>query len=170
MNKYRKILFKHLDGIVCIPTVLALHKTQILNFIFRKKIFSINDILKEKKINPGYLSISLRTLRSLNMIDFNPQKDELNHKYKIKNNFKKIFNDINRINNIQKILINHNKFINLSEDELNVYLDTVLKINLNKLENQIEKSSYNYIEGIIIGAPKKLKCYLDINSGPVISC
>ncbi len=151
MNKYRKILFKHLDGIVCIPTILALHKIQILDFIFKKKIFSINDILKEKIINPGYLNISLRTLRSLNMIDFNPQNDELNHKYIIKNNFKKIFNDINRINNIQKILINHNEFINLSEDELNDYLDIILKINLNKLENQIQKLSYNYIEGIIIG-------------------
>ena len=33
MSKYRKILFQHLDGIVCIPTILAFHKTDIFNFI-----------------------------------------------------------------------------------------------------------------------------------------
>ena len=105
MNKYRKILFKHLDGIVCIPTILALDKIQILDFIFKKKVFSINDLLNEKKINPGYLSISLRTLRSLNMIDFTPQDDELNHKYIVKNNFQKVFHDINKINNLKKGII-----------------------------------------------------------------
>ena len=151
MNKYRKILFNHLDGIVCITTILALHKTQILDFIFRQRIFSINDILNEKKISPGYLSISLRTLRSLDMIDFNHKDDELSHKYIIKNNFKNIFNDINKINNIQKILIDHSQFIHLSEDELNDYLDAILKINLNEFKNKIDESSYNYIEGIIIG-------------------
>ena len=151
MNNYRKILFKHLDGIVCIPTILALQKIEIIEFILTKKIFSINDILSEKKVNPGYLSISLRTLRSLNIIDFKPQNSELNHKYIIKNNFNVIFNEIKKINNIQKLLINHNKFIYLSDDELSDYLDTILEINLSELKNQNPESLYNYFEGIIIG-------------------
>ena len=151
MNNYRKILFKHLDGIVCIPTILAFQKIEIIDFILTKKIFSINDILNEKEVSPGYLSISLRTLRSLDIIDFKPQNNELNHKYIIKNNFYLIFNEIKKINNIQKLLINHNKFIYLSDYELSDYLDAILKINLSELKNQSTESHCNYIEGIIIG-------------------
>ena len=52
MNKYRKILFQHLDCIVCIPTILALYKADILTeegatipFEINAKDFSSNEKL-----------------------------------------------------------------------------------------------------------------------------
>ena len=58
MNRYRKILFQHLDGIVLIPTIIGLDKSGILDLINKYESFTINNILKDKKINTGYLNVS----------------------------------------------------------------------------------------------------------------
>ena len=53
MNKYREILFQHLDGIVLIPTLTGLYKSGILDLIIEKQKFSIMELSKHKKLNPS---------------------------------------------------------------------------------------------------------------------
>ena len=47
MNNYKNILFEHLDGIVLIPTIVALDHVGILNSIFKLKKFNINAFKKK---------------------------------------------------------------------------------------------------------------------------
>tara|TARA_Y100000590_G_C15705523_1_gene1008428 strand:+ start:296 stop:1837 length:1542 start_codon:yes stop_codon:yes gene_type:complete len=151
MNKYRKILFQHLDGIVCIPTILALNKSGILNLIIQKKIFSIEDLLKKKSISSGYFNVSLRILRSLNFLDFECKKNELKNIYHINNNFLEILNYIEKIELLDKILSYHINYNKLSEIELKNYITNIENFNLTKLRKELHSNYYNFFEGIIIG-------------------
>jgi len=83
MSNYREILFKHLDGIVLIPTIIGLKKTNILNSISNKISFSINEINKNNNFNVGYLNITLRTLRNCNLLEFKEHKYYLDSRYKV---------------------------------------------------------------------------------------
>ena len=54
-KKLRNILFRHLDGIAIIPTVAALTKIGIINFIKGHHVFLFSDLQSNFKINDGYL-------------------------------------------------------------------------------------------------------------------
>ena len=151
MNKYRKILFQHLDGIVCIPTILALYKTDILNSIIKKKSFSIEDLLKEKNISAGYFNVSLRTLRSLDFLIYEFKNNELKDIYHLNNNFLKILTYIEQIQLIDKILYYHINYNKLSKIELENYITQIENFNLTKIREGSPDNYYNLFEGIIIG-------------------
>ena len=151
INIYKKKLFQHLDGIVFVPTIIGLNKSGILNLMLKKKSFSIENILYDKKINPGYLNISLRTLRTLNFLHFECKKNELKNIYHINNNFIKISNYIKNNVSINKILHYHINYINLSALDLDNYLTEIENINLSNLKENLSEKNYNLFEGIAIG-------------------
>ncbi len=66
MNKYtlRATLFRHLDGITVIPTLVELHKSGILKLIQKSDEFHFTDISNQLEINNGYVNVALRILSS----------------------------------------------------------------------------------------------------------
>ena len=107
MNKYKKKLFQHLDGIVLIPTLLGLEKSGILKEIITKKEFSINSLSKEIDFNAGYLNVSLRVLTSSGLIINNNDKNELKRIYKINNNLIKLIRSVKKLNELDEVILYH---------------------------------------------------------------
>ena len=65
-------LFKHLDGIVLIPTIIELEKKKILsNF----KDCSLSELTNRYKANEAYLNVALRLLCSQGLLDQNIHDD-----------------------------------------------------------------------------------------------
>ena len=150
MTNYREILFKHLDGIVLIPTIISLEKIAILNSISDKITFSINEINKNNNFNAGYLNVSLRTLRNCNLLEFKEDKYYLDSRYKVTNNFKQIINNLNYFHEISYLLSFYLKS-ELTKKDINEYsksiqsLTKILKQNINPNILKV------YLEGILLG-------------------
>ena len=150
MTNYREILFKHLDGIVLIPTIISLEKIGILNSISDKITFSINEINKNNNFNAGYLNISLRTLRNCNLLEFKEDKYYLDSRYKVTNNFIQIINNLNYFHEISCLLSFYLKS-ELTKKDINEYtksiqsLTKILKKNINPNILKV------YLEGILLG-------------------
>lgn len=62
-KELRTDLFRHLDGIVSAPTLVALHKKGVLNFLLQNKEAEIKTLSQEFGANEGYLNVALRTLK-----------------------------------------------------------------------------------------------------------
>jgi len=157
MSNYREILFKHLDGIVLIPTIIGLKKTGILNSISNKISFSINEINENNNFNVGYLNISLRTLRNCNLLKFKENKYYLDSRYKVTNNYKKIINSFNYMDEISRLISFYLKSNKLSNQDIKDY--SKLIINLIKIFNKNDLDSKIltiYLEGILPRIKSKL--------------
>jgi hypothetical protein len=153
MNSYRKILFQHLDGIVLLPTIVALNKIGLLQIIKTNKRFTIEELTSVKKIFPGYLNISLRILRCSNLLDFIDKQDEFKNIYFTNHNFDKILNNIEEIDKIDSILPYHANFITLNKKEQIKFIRILkdLDLLLSKKDTAFASNFYNNLEGIIIG-------------------
>lgn len=66
----RSNIFKHLDGIVTAPVIVALQKKNVLDFILEKKSVKISEITETIPSNEGYLNVALRTLASQGFLDY----------------------------------------------------------------------------------------------------
>ncbi|MDA9264509.1 hypothetical protein N9P71_06575, partial [Saprospiraceae bacterium] len=62
--QFRSELFRHLDGIVTIPTAYLLHSSGVLDFILSEGKTTLKSIASKFKANDGYLNIALRVLAS----------------------------------------------------------------------------------------------------------
>ena len=153
MSKYRKILFQHLDGIVLIPTIIALDKIGLLDLINKNKTITINDIAKKIKVNPGYLNVSLRILHCSNILKFKSGNNELEHQYTKNQRFSNLIDNIHLIKHIYTITDYHVNFNKLNDLQLTQY--SKLSDDINHLlfdnKNQLSKTLYNNLEGLIIG-------------------
>ena len=152
MNKsHRKELFLHLEGIVLIPTLIALFNSNIIELIKSKKSFTIADISDKVDINTGYFNVSLRLLRSLNILDFNDKCDDFKNVYTINNNFNDFYSHINFIKDISSLISYHINFKCLSDSDFELYSKEIVNnidfLNKNKLQ---EIMKFN-INGIILG-------------------
>ena len=121
MSKYRKILFQHLDGIVLIPTIIALDKIGLLDLINKNKTITINDIAKKIKVNPGYLNVSLRILHCSNILKFKSGNNELEHQYTKNQRFSNLIDNIHLIKHIYTITDYHVNFNKLNDLQLTQY-------------------------------------------------
>ena len=61
-TQYRNELFCHLDGITVAPVAFALKDKGVLDFILKKKEYTLNEIVQEFDSNEGYLNVGLRML------------------------------------------------------------------------------------------------------------
>ena len=149
-KKFRNQLFLHLDGIVLIPTLSALNDTNILNLILEYKKFSINDISENiRNLNSGYLNVSLRLLRSLNLVNYKDTGDEFFNIYEIKDELIEFLKNKEIITSFNQILTLYNT-VNF---ENNINTNQIFKkIDILKERKEILPSQLFYnLQGVIIG-------------------
>ena len=63
-SELRNILFRHLDGIVTVPTAFSLYKKGVLDYILQHQKFSLQELAEKFNANEGYLNVALRVLAS----------------------------------------------------------------------------------------------------------
>lgn len=63
-NELRGILFRHLDGIVTVPTAYSLYKKGVLDYILQEQKATLQELRERFKANEGYLNVALRVLSS----------------------------------------------------------------------------------------------------------
>ena len=140
-KNHRKELFMHLDGITIIPTIIALEKLGIVEFIKKNNSFIINDIIEKFEISEGYLNIAIRSLLSLDILRIDFSQEYSNNKvYTVAqkkldfiNNFVNSENYIRLISIHIKLesIINNNATINTDElHSINSIFLANLSINL----------------------------------------
>ena len=151
MANYKEILFKHLDGIVLIPTIIGLKKVGLLKSISNKITFSINEINNNNDFNVGYLNISLRTLRNCDLLKFKENKYYLDSRYKITNNLKQIINNSIYLEPTLYLLSFYLKS-KLTSKDIDDYLKSI-KILIKIITNsQADSNKFNiYLEGVLLG-------------------
>ncbi len=78
-SELRGILFRHLDGIVTVPTAYSLHKMGVLEYILKQHKVSLQELRDKFKANEGYLNVALRVLASQGWLiqNVDNQKDEI---------------------------------------------------------------------------------------------
>lgn len=67
---YRQLLFRHLDGIVCIPIIGCLQENGMMEYIKSNECFSLHEVAQYKKSNVGYLHVALRCLASQGILKY----------------------------------------------------------------------------------------------------
>ena len=75
-SELRGILFRHLDGIVTVPTAYSLYKKGVLEYILQNKKASLKELTKEFNANEGYLNVALRVLCSQGWLHQNNDNNE----------------------------------------------------------------------------------------------
>jgi hypothetical protein len=78
-SELRGILFRHLDGIVTIPSAYSLYKNGVLDFILQQQKVSLHELTIKFNANEGYLNVALRVLASQGWLvqNIDNQKDEI---------------------------------------------------------------------------------------------
>ncbi|MDI1256806.1 MAG: class I SAM-dependent methyltransferase [Flavobacterium sp.] len=66
----RSTIFRHLDGLVIVPTAFSLKKKGVLDFILEKKATNLSIISSAFKANEGYINVALRALASQGFLDY----------------------------------------------------------------------------------------------------
>jgi len=69
-QQYRQRLFRHLDGIVCVPVFYALYKRSVFDHLLKESTIEISTLSKNLNANEGYLNVALRMLASQGWIDY----------------------------------------------------------------------------------------------------
>ena len=78
-SELRAILFRHLDGIVTVPSAFSLHNKGVLDYISSKQKVTLDELTSIFKANEGYLNVALRVLASQGWLvqQIDNQKDEI---------------------------------------------------------------------------------------------
>ena len=155
----RSELFRHLDGIVTIPTAYLLHTSGILNYILSKKSTSIDIIAKEFSANDGYLNVALRVLASQGWLEHKTSGDEItitvNDRSEMAFGLIPLYADAAELINISGHF-HPRKF----EDEPFKYLDRLfqnysdryaMESSNDPIETAVQNQILSHIEGIIVG-------------------
>ncbi|MAV93121.1 MAG: hypothetical protein CMG01_03030 [Candidatus Marinimicrobia bacterium] len=149
MKNFRETLFKHLDGIVLMPTILALKKVNIIQLINKKESFTINDLNKNNNINLGYLNVSLRTLMNCNLINLIEKNDINDYKFNSNKKLYKLTRNIDLIKNIDFLISFYLKINNLKNRDIKNYLNYINDL----ISSNYKKNSFlaDYFEGFLLG-------------------
>ena len=151
---YRKTLFIHLQGIVLIPILNALFSSKMIQNILNKKKFSLRDMNNEKH-NVGYMNVALRNLSSANLFKITFKNNELDNEYQITQEFIELYQHKDIISKFNSLLSYHNKFIDLDDESLIEYNNTIdhcidILIEL-KTKDFREKYFIERFEGVLLG-------------------
>ena len=160
-KKYREELFLYINGIVIIPTLRALSDLNILNYMNSTNSFSLDELIEEFKVNPGYINVALRTLLSIKLLYRNDNDIEQNIYYIDKEYLKtinglheeiKICSDLTyEFLNFRTMILDNlkppTKTINLFK-ECNRIFDRLEK---EIIENGFKKNIHKYLIGSVLG-------------------
>ena len=67
-KRLRGKLFKHLDGLVTAPTLVALNEKGVLEHFLKQNENSLSDLTAKYQANEGYLNVALRILASQGLL------------------------------------------------------------------------------------------------------
>ena len=122
-NKYRSLLFRHLDGISLLGPISQLSKTGISEFINKSDSFTLEDINSFKKCNLGYMNISLHLflcqgwLRKESDIYYKTNKG--NTAFQNLSYYAEIYEHVNHLVNCNSLIFNKSEPNNYMRDILN---------------------------------------------------
>ena len=68
-KELRGHLFRHLDGLVIIPTAYALSQRKVLKYLLEHREVSLDELSKKFSANKGYLNVAIRGLASQGWLD-----------------------------------------------------------------------------------------------------
>ncbi len=157
--QFRSELFRHLDGIVTIPTAYLLHSSGVLDFILSEGKTTLKSIASKFKANDGYLNVALRVLASQGWLVHktvgNDISISLNDRSELAFALIPLYSDSSELINISGHF-DSRKF----EEEPFKYLDRLFKNYSNRyglekstnlVEIEIQDQILSHIEGIIVG-------------------
>lgn len=160
-TQYRNELFRHLDGIAVAPVVFALKDKGVLDFILKKKEYTLNEIIQEFDGNEGYLNVGLRMLASQGWLEYKINDGEntitiaknerseiafkLVHKYEDVVGFMKISEEFHpRHFEAEQFTLLNRIFKKYTNQEYE-------PISENTAEHEIEAQISKHIEGVLVG-------------------
>ncbi len=157
--KLRSELFRHLDGIVTIPTVYLLHSKGILDFLRSERNTTLKSIASNFSANEGYLNVALRVLASQGWLLHETVGDTIsistNDRSDIAFGLIPLYADAAELINISGHF-HPRKF----EEEPLKYLDRLFQNYKNRYEmetsnnpivTEIQNQILSHIEGVIVG-------------------
>ena len=164
---YREQLFIHLDGITIIPTIAAIHKLGILDFINKNQSFYLSDIIDNNNtLNNGYLNIAIRNLLSINILSINDKEkySDIKKYYVSHKKLNQIISiiDNNDFNKLISIYLNFDKDLNMPGTDYDRKKTDSL-YNIIKNMEGINNSLYYYVEGLVLGPILSYLGYLNIS-------
>lgn len=155
----RSELFRHLDGIVTIPTAYLLHTSGILDYILSEGSTTLGAIGDKFEANDGYLNVALRVLASQGWLEHSIKQDEItiaiNDRSTIAFGLIPFYADAAELINVSGHF-HPRKF----EDEPFKYLDRLFQRYNDRygivesdepVVNEIQNQILRHIEGIIVG-------------------
>lgn len=164
MDRQKKVqlrseLFRHLDGIVTIPTAYLLHTSGILEYILKNQSTTLDSLVEKFNANDGYLNVALRVLASQGWLEYSVKSDvitvSINDRSKIAFGLIPHYADAAELINVSGHF-HPRKF----EDEPFKYLERLfqnytnkygMEISENSIESEIQNQILCHIEGIIVG-------------------
>ena len=160
-KKLRTELFRHLDGIVTIPSAYCLYAHGAIEKLLEAKEIDISDLSLSLGANEGYLNVAFRVLASQGWIDMSIDnsmdrvKYSCNDKTEIVNTYLPIFKECYELLQLSEYY-HHRRFeekpFRKLESIFNAYRENCNLSNpTNDLESEIQHQMLSHIEGIIIG-------------------
>ncbi len=153
----RSHIFKHLDGIVTAPVLVALQKKNLLDFILEQKKVDLKTLTEKFSANEGYLNVALRNLASQGYVDYfvNNNSNEItvfsNEKTEkiisLTPHYEKVIPFLH-----DSVLEDFQKFdSSIFESHLHLLEDFKNNFDENSDENSLENQVKKHIEGCIVG-------------------
>ena len=157
--QFRSELFRHLDGIVTIPTAYLLHSSGVLDFIINEQSTTLDSIASKFNANDGYLNVAFRVIASQGWLEYSTDGDiisiSMNDRSEIAFGLMPLYQDAAELINISGHF-HPRKF----EEEPFKYLDKLfrnfkdrygLETAIDPIELEIQNQILRHIEGIIVG-------------------
>ena len=150
-NKYRSLLFRHIDGIALSGPISELENSNLTEYINNKNSFTIKDITSIKKCNDGYINVTIHLLRCQGWIELNngrfSQTDNGKKAFKQFSYYKKINKHIPDLIKCNDTLFEQNNDNNYISD----ILETIKEYSQNTDQNITSEQIYHHLTGLIIG-------------------
>lgn len=66
----RELIFRHLDGLVCIPVIAGLNKRKVIEYLLQVQQIDLQTLAQHFSANEGYLNVALRVLASQGFLEY----------------------------------------------------------------------------------------------------
>lgn len=156
----RNIIFRHLDGLVTAPIMVALNNRKVLEYILSTKEVSLKELSGKFNANEGYLNVGLRVLCSQGFLDYHIDnaKDHIsfsiNEKSRCAFEMAYLYDDV-----VDFLELTGGHFPREFEDrpfeKLNVLFEKYknnynISFSENPLENEVQHQMLKHVEGYLV--------------------
>ena len=157
----RSDLFRHLDGIVTVPTAYVLKENGVLDYLLEQKSAALSQIADHFKANEGNLNVALRVLASQGWLQADLDNESNRIEYRTTEKSKYAFELCSIYESSVELLKFSGKFhprkfekepFHFMAAVFDRYLDRFgLADPSNELEKEIQEQVLKHIEGVLIG-------------------